>query len=247
MSQLVLKNVTQTFETEQGTITALKHIDMEVENGEFVAIIGPSGCGKSTLLRIIAGLMTPTSGEVSLNGQKVIDTSPTISFIFQNFGLFPWLNVFENVAFPLQMLDISKKEIKTKTETIIKEVGLSGFEKSHPNELSGGMKQRVGIARALNGDSKIILADEPFSSLDAFTAKILRDELLRIWKHYKKTVIVVTHLVDEALYLADRIVVMTQGPGKIEKIITNDLSRPRNMRSEKFYKLSDELTKMVQP
>jgi ABC-type nitrate/sulfonate/bicarbonate transport system ATPase subunit len=247
MSQLVLKNVTKTFETEQGTITALKDIDLEIQSGEFVAIIGPSGCGKSTLLRIIAGLTTPTSGEVLLDGQKVVGTSPTISFIFQNFGLFPWLNVYDNVAFPLQMQAMGKREIKIKTEAIIKEVGLLGFENSHPKELSGGMKQRVGIARALNGESKIILADEPFSSLDAFTAKTLRDELLGIWKRYKKTIVVVTHLVDEALYLADRIVVLTPGPGRVEKIITNNLSRPRNMRDEKFYKLSDELTKIVQP
>ena len=247
MSQLVLKNVTQKFETEQGNITAIKDIDLEIQSGELLALIGPSGCGKSTLLRIIAGLMTPTSGEVLLDNKKVVGTSPTISFIFQNFGLFPWLNVYDNVAFPLQMLGLPKKEIKSRTETIIKEVGLLGFENFHPKELSGGMKQRVGIARALNEDSKIILADEPFSSLDAFTAKTLRDELLRIWKRYKKTIVMVTHLVDEALYMADRIVVMTPGPGKVEKIITNRLSRPRNLREEKFYKLSDELTEMVQP
>lgn len=247
MSQLILKKVTQTFETEQGSITALKDIDLEIQSGEFVAVVGPSGCGKSTLLRIIAGLIPPTSGEVLLDGQKVAGTNPTISFIFQNFGLFPWLNVYQNVAFPLKMLGISKGKAKSQSEAIIKEVGLTGFEKSHPKELSGGMKQRAGIARALNGESKIILADEPFSSLDAFTAKTLRDELLRIWKHYKKTVVVVTHLVDEALYLADRIVVLTPGPGKIERIITNKLSRPRNTREEKFYKLSDELTRIIQP
>lgn len=247
MSQLVLKNVTQRFATEQGDITAVKDINLEIQSGEFLALIGPSGCGKSTLLRIIAGLMTPTSGEVLLDNKKVVGTSPTISFIFQNFGLFPWLNVYDNVAFPLKMLGMPKKEIKSRTEAIIKEVGLSGFESAHPKELSGGMKQRVGIARALNEDSKIILADEPFSSLDAFTAKTLRDELLKIWKRYKKTIVVVTHLVDESLYLADRIVVMTPGPGRIEKIITNTLPRPRNVREEKFYKLSDELTEMVQP
>lgn len=247
MKQLVVKNISQSFETDNGQILALKDVSFEIEQGEFVAIIGPSGCGKSTLLRLIAGLSKPTYGEVILDGKPIKSTSPSISFIFQNFALFPWLTVYDNVAFPLKMAGVSPKQIRQRTANIIKEVGLLGFENSHPKELSGGMKQRVGIARALNGDCQIILADEPFSSLDAFTAKSLRDDLLKIWKKYKKTIIVVTHLVEEAAYSADRIVVFTQRPGTVEKIITNNLPRPRNMRDEKFYKLSDELTKIVQP
>ncbi|MBI3341790.1 ABC transporter ATP-binding protein [Candidatus Curtissbacteria bacterium] len=247
MAQLIVKNVSQSYESEEGKVLALKNINLEIKEGEFLALIGPSGCGKSTLLRIIAGLIEPTEGEVLMNGQKVVTTIPSISFIFQNFALFPWLNVFENVAFPLKMLGVKESKIKSQTAEIIKEVGLTGFEKSHPKQLSGGMRQRVGIARALVGDSKIILADEPFSSLDAFTAKTLRDELLKIFKRYKKTIVMVTHLVDEAAYMADRIVVLTPRPGKIEKIIQNKLSRPRNTRDSKFYDLTDELTRIIHP
>lgn len=247
MAVLELKNITHHFETNEGNVSVIKDIDLSVEKEEFLAIIGPSGCGKSTLLRILAGLMKPTSGHVYIDGQVLTKTTPQISFIFQNFAVFPWLTVEENIAFPLKMMGQDKNDIKNQVNLAIREIGLSGFEKAHPKQLSGGMKQRVGIARAFVTNSPIILADEPFSALDAFTADELRDELLRIWKKYKKTIVIVTHLVEEAAYLADRIVVLTPRPGKIEKIITNNLPRPRNKRSEEFYKLSDQLTKIVRP
>ena len=247
MDILKAEKITKIFEGEKGQVKALEGITFTVQEGEFLSIIGPSGCGKSTLLKIIAGLEKPTSGEIYLKDQKIIGPNPGTSFIFQNFALFPWLTVEENIAFPLKMKNEDKKTIAKKVASAIKEVGLSGFEKSHPKELSGGMRQRVGIARALMGENSIILADEPFSALDAFTAKELRDDLLKIWKKLKRTIVLVTHLVDEAVYLSDRIIVLTARPGKVEKIIENNLQRPRNIRSEGFYKIADELTGIVKP
>lgn len=247
MPILEAKNITHFFETEEGTISVIRDIDLKVDEGEFLAIIGPSGCGKSTLLRILAGLTKPKKGEVIFNGQILTETTPEISFIFQNFAIFPWLTVEENIAFPLKMISKSKSEIKQKVSEAIRDIGLRGFEKAHPKELSGGMKQRVGIGRALAVDSKLILADEPFSALDEFTADDLREDLLKIWKKYKKTIILVTHLVSEAIYMADRIITLTPRPGKVEKISEITFHRPRNKRSEEFFKLSDQLIKVVRP
>lgn len=245
MINFEVKKISKSFDTPEGRISALSEISFEVKEGEFLAIIGPSGCGKSTLLRLMAGLDIPTSGEILLNGQRLTETLPQISFIFQNFALFPWLTVEENISFPLKMAGVNSANIKKEITMLTKQVGLGGFEKTHPKELSGGMKQRVGIARALAGESKIILADEPFSSLDAFTAKQLRDELLQIWKKLSKTIVLVTHLVEEAAYLADRIIVLTPRPGMVEKIIENKLPRPRQNRSQPFYELADKLTSIV--
>lgn len=247
MPILQASNITHFFETEEGTISVIKEIDLKVEEGEFLAIIGPSGCGKSTLLRILSGLTKPKKGQVIFNGQVLTETTPEISFIFQNFAIFPWLTVEENIAFPLKMIGKSKQEIKRRVTDAVHDIGLKGFEKAHPKELSGGMKQRVGIGRALAVDSKLILADEPFSALDEFTADDLREDLLKIWKKYKKTIIIVTHLVSEAIYLSDRIITLTPRPGKIEEIRKITLSRPRNKRSEEFFKLSDQLIKVVRP
>lgn len=247
MAILETKNLSHKFVTEDGDIPVLSDIDLSVEEGELLAIIGPSGCGKSTLLRIMSGLIQAQKGEVILNNQILKSTTPKISFIFQNFAIFPWLTVEQNIAFPLKMMNQNANEIKQKVEETLIEVGLKGFEKSHPKQLSGGMKQRVGIGRALITDAPVILADEPFSALDAFTADELRDDLLRIWRKYHKTVVIVTHLVEEAVYLAGRIVIFTPRPGKIEKIISNSLPRPRNRRSDEFYKLSDHLTKVIRP
>lgn len=247
MAILKVEKISKTFEGEDGKIAVLEDIDFSVEKGEFLSIIGPSGCGKSTLLRLIAGLEKPSSGSVYAHGQKIEGPNPKISFIFQNFALFPWLNIEDNIAFPLKMVGVSKREIQAKVATVIDEVGLTGFEKAHPKELSGGMKQRVGIARALVVESDIILADEPFSALDAFTAGQLRDDLLKIWQKLGKTIILVTHLVEEAVYLSDSIVVLSKRPGKVEKIIANKLPRPRKTRADGFYRLADELTAIVKP
>lgn len=246
MNILEIKNVSKKFSGDEGELEVLSDVDFSVASGEMVAVIGPSGCGKSTLLRIIAGLDKPQAGEVLFRGEKVVDTSLPLSFIFQNFALFPWLTVYDNVAFGLRMAGVDDEKIAKEVKPLILQMGLEDFEKSHPKELSGGMKQRVGIARALTGNAKVILADEPFSALDAFTAKTLRDELLDVWKKFKPTIVVVTHLVEEAIYLADRIIVMSPRPGRVEKIIENKLKRPRNMRSEEFYKMADELTKLVE-
>ncbi len=247
MAILRVEKISKEFEPEEGKIAVLENINFSVEKGEFLSIIGPSGCGKSTLLRIIAGLEKPSRGNVYLDDQEIADPNPDISFIFQNFALFPWLSVEGNIAFPLKMTNMSEEKMQTKVASVISEVGLSGFEKSHPKELSGGMKQRVGIARALVVESDIILADEPFSALDAFTAKELRDDLLKIWGKLGKTIVLVTHLVEEAVYLSDRIVVLSKRPGRVEKIIVNSLPRPRKIRSDEFYKIADELTKIVKP
>lgn len=247
MAILKVENISKVFEGEEGKTAVLENINFSVEKGEFLSIIGPSGCGKSTLLRIITGLEKPSSGSIYANDQKIEGPNPNISFIFQNFALFPWLNVEDNIAFPLEMANMPKKEIQSRVAGVIAEVDLLGFEKAHPKELSGGMKQRVGIARALVVKSDIILADEPFSALDAFTANELRDDLLKIWQKLGKTIVLVTHLVEEAVYLSDSIVVLSKRPGKVEKIIENKLPRPRKPRSEGFYKLADELTAIVKP
>lgn len=247
MKLLQATNISHYFDTEQGSLQTLKDVNLSVESGEFVAIVGPSGCGKSTFLRILAGLIKPSAGQVELSGEQIKGTNNDISFIFQNFALFPWLNVQENIAFPLKMQGAQQSDIQKTINPIIEELGLRGFEKSHPKELSGGMKQRVGIARTLANNSQIILADEPFSALDAFTAKDLRDLFLKVWKKYKKTIILVTHLIEEAAYLSDRIIVFTPRPGTVEKEVKNPLQRPRQIRSEKFYELTDDLTAIVQP
>ncbi len=247
MAILKVEKITKTFESEEGKIAVLEDISFSVEKGEFLSIIGPSGCGKSTLLRLIAGLEKPSGGNIFADGQKIEGPNPKISFIFQNFALFPWLSVRDNIAFPLKMANMSKQEIQTRVASVIKEVDLLGFEKAHPKELSGGMKQRVGIARALVLESDIILADEPFSALDAFTAKELRDDLLKIWQKFGKTIVLVTHLVEEAVYLSDSIVVLSKRPGRVEKIISNQLPRPRKTRTDGFYRLADELTAIIKP
>lgn len=227
---LTLTNISKTFTTAQGTLLAVDSIDFTVADGEFVCLVGPSGCGKSTILRLISGLEKPTSGHLKLEGDPAI--------VFQQFALFPWLTVAENIAFPLKM---AGRVDHKKVAELISEMGLRGFEDKHPKELSGGMKQRVGIARALSVDPQVLLLDEPFSALDTFTAKTLRQELLKVWLARKMTILMVTHLVEEAVELADKILVMSPRPGKIIKTFDTKLARPRNVRSPAFFKLVDEI------
>ncbi len=242
---LTLKNVSKTFQqNHKEQLVVLKNINLEIVAGEFFVILGPSGSGKSTLLRIMSGLETKYEGKVEYGN----DIKPTdFSFVFQHFALFPWLTVFENIAFNLRARHLPDNKIKERTERELKRFNLKHFSNSYPKELSGGMKQRVGIARAIATNPKIIFMDEPFSELDSFTAQNLRQEFLSIWKEQHQTIIMVTHLIDEALELADRIAVLTPRPGKIEKIVTNTLSRPRNKRIQDFFKLEDELYKLVAP
>lgn len=236
---LKVNNISKTFEFENKKLVALERVSFEVRGGEFFSLVGPSGCGKSTLLRIIGGLEKPTSGNLEWDGK------PKTAFVFQNFALFPFLNVYENIAFGLKMTGTFNNETKEAAKELIGEVGLDGFWDKHPKELSGGMKQRVGIARALATSPSVLLLDEPFSALDEFTAENLRELLLRLWQKRGITVIMITHLIREAIELSDRIAVMTSSPGRIEEEVENKLSRPRNMRSEEFFTMEDKLKELV--
>lgn len=236
-----VNGVGHSFSDEDGKkFEALKGISFDVKRGEFFIILGPSGCGKSTLLRILAGIMRPSHGWVEFpHGDK------NLAFIFQAFALFPWLNVYENVEFGLKMRGASREKRVVLVREHIQEIGLTYFEDSYPKDLSGGMKQRVGIARALAINPKILLMDEPFSSLDAFTAAKLRKEILDLWLKDRMTIVMVTHLVDEAVEMADRILVMTPRPGRAEEVLTVNLPRPRNKRSQEFFALVDKIMEIV--
>ena len=233
------KNIGQYFEINGKRQKVLAEINLEVKKGQFVCIVGPSGCGKSTLLRIIANLIKPSNGSVETkSGVKP-------AMVFQNFALFPWLTVEENIGFGLKMNNVSAEKIRHVVHRELKDMELSGVESKHPKELSGGMKQRVGIARALSMEPEILLLDEPFSSLDVFTANKLRDDLLAIWKERQLSILMVSHLVEEAVKLADEVLVMSANPGKINEKVAINLSRPRNERSEDFYRLVDKITKII--
>ncbi len=239
MEILELKNVTKTFADNDQHLLALKDIDLKVHQGEVLMLLGPSGSGKSTLLRIMAGLIEPSSGNI------IRKPDLTQTFIFQSFALFPWLTVFENVEFGLKMKGMEREERYPIVHDEISRMGLHGFEKSYPHELSGGMKQRVGIARALALKPDIIYLDEPFSALDSFTAKKLRAQLLEFWKDMNLTLVMVTHLIEEAIQLGDRIAVLTQRPAKIDRLFSNHLARPRDTRSEKFFEMSDRIESVI--
>jgi len=246
MSLLSLHNITHHFtEEDHRRFLVLDKISFDVHEGEFVCLIGPSGCGKSTLLRIIAGLMKAEAGEILMHGRPPVPEEPEDAMVFQHFALFPFLNVEENIEFGLKMFDVPKAERSKRVHHLIREMGLIGAEHRYPKELSGGMKQRVGLARAFAVQPKVLLMDEPFSALDAFTAATLRNEVLRVWQASKQTIIMVTHLVEEAIELADRIVVLSTHPGRVVRIMDNHLPRPRDKRSKQFFTLVDELTSYV--
>jgi NitT/TauT family transport system ATP-binding protein len=232
-------NIGKHFFVEGKKQEVLKDINFEVKKGEFLCLVGPSGCGKSTLLRIVSSLMKADTGEVKLNGQ------PKMAVVFQNFALFPWLTVEQNVSFGLRMHGVKEEEIAEITHQNIEAMGLAGFEKKHPKELSGGMKQRVGIARALAIKPDVLLLDEPFSSLDVFTGNKLRQDLLSIWEKEKITLLMVSHLIEEAVELADRVIVLTSQPGQIKQIVPIKLSRPRKTRSAEFFKYVDQLGELI--
>jgi NitT/TauT family transport system ATP-binding protein len=240
---LSITHLNKIFEKKEGTekLLAISDFNLEVVDGEFICLLGPSGCGKTTLLRIVAGLDVQTSGELLLNGKDLKGPGSDRGMVFQEFGLFPWRTVRKNVEFGLELRKVPKAEREAISKKYIDLVGLKGFENSHPYELSGGMKQRVGIARALANDPALLLMDEPFGALDAQTRNLMQKELLRIWQETKKTVLFVTHSVDEACFLADRIVVMTGRPGTVKEIFEITWQRPRDRASVEFANLRKQI------
>ncbi len=222
-----------------GAVEALKDVNLMLPHGRLSTLLGPSGCGKTTLLKIIAGLIPPSSGEVWVKGKKVEGPGPERAFVFQDFALLPWANVLRNVAFGLELRGIPKEQRSEIARRQIAEAGLSDFESSYPHQLSGGMKQRVGLARALAVDADIILMDEPFSSVDEQTRRKFQEELLDLLRHKQKTVIFVTHSIEEAAYLSDQIVLLSPRPGTVSKIIQPNIERagrnPDEIRRDKNY------------
>jgi NitT/TauT family transport system ATP-binding protein len=243
------RNVSLTFRPpNRRPVRALERFDIDVNEGEFLSIVGPSGCGKSTFLNVLLGLIKPDSGDLTLRGQRVAGPGTDRAMVFQEFGLLPWRTVRHNVELGLELKGMAADERHKVSDRLIEMVGLIGFDTHYPHELSGGMKQRVGLARALATDPEVLLMDEPFAALDAQTRDLMQVELLRIWQETRKTVLFVTHQIDEAIYLSDRVMVMTRRPGHAKKIFAIDLPRPRNyeMRvTPEFNELKLEIWRML--
>ncbi len=227
-------------DANDNTVEALKNINLSINKGEFISIIGPSGCGKTTLLRLLAGLDVQESGEIRLNGEEVGGPDPTRGYVFQQSSLFPWLTVEKNIASGLKARGVYKQR-KDEIAEYIKLIGLNGFEKTYPHQISGGMAQRVAIARALINHPVALLLDEPMGALDAFTRADLQDKLLELWRENDTTMILVTHDVDEALYLSDRVVIMSPRPGRISEVLNISLPRPRQRSSTDFTVLRNSI------
>mgnify|MGYP002153782553 CR=1 FL=1 len=232
--QLELKNVSKEYAQTEESIPAIQDVSFTLDRGEFACLVGPSGCGKSTLLRMTAGLDEPTSGEIRFSGDRVTGPHPKISMVFQSFALFPWRTVQKNVEYGLEVQGFPKAERLDSVEKYLQMVGLSGYEHLYPRQLSGGMKQRVGIARALAVDPEVILMDEAFSAIDEFTAETLREEVAEIHSETEKTFVLVTHNLMEAVELADKIIVLSSRPARVKKILDIDLERPRDRTHSEF-------------
>jgi len=226
-----------TFRGDRDDVRVLEDMDLDVHEGELVCILGPSGCGKSTLLNIVAGFLPPTSGSVRIDGEEVRGPNPRRIFVFQERGVFPWLTVEGNIGFGLGRL--SRQERERRIAQYVQLVGLNGFEKAYPHELSGGMKQRVEVARALAVDPDMLYLDEPFGALDSITRLVMRGELLRIWQAEKKTILFVTHDIEESVQLADRVVILSARPARIRRIVEIDLPHPRDLSSRRYLELRD--------
>jgi NitT/TauT family transport system ATP-binding protein len=220
-----------------GSVEVIPDFSLAIEPGEFVVLLGPSGCGKSTLLNIVAGFLAPTSGEVTIDGETVTGPDPRRIFVFQERGVFPWLSVEGNIEFGL--FKLPKEERRRRIAHYVKLVGLQGFEKAYPGELSGGMKQRLEVARALAVKPDMLFLDEPFGALDSITRLIMRGELLRIWEAERKTIVFVTHDIEESVQLADRVVVMSARPARIQRIVEIDIPHPRDISSPRYLELRD--------
>lgn len=246
MGTLEIKNVSKSFlKTETNDVThALEEINLTIKKGEFVSIVGTSGCGKSTILRMIAGLVGPTEGEILFNGEKITGPSPKRGMVFQKANLFPWLTVEKNLSFSLRMQGKYKGN-EGKVEHFLEMIGMQDFRKDYPHQLSGGMAQRVGLVRTLINEPEILLLDEPLGALDAFTRMNIQDEILNMWKEQGNTVIMVTHDVDEAIYMGTRVLVMEPRPGKIKEDIQIELDYPRNRSSQKFTDYRNHILEML--
>jgi len=242
-TKLSVEHVSMVFERDGKSTHVLNDINLEVGDGEFVCLLGPSGCGKSTLLNAMAGFLSPTSGEIKVGGEIVRKPDPRRIFVFQERGVFPWLTVEGNIGFGLSKL--SRAERDKRIAYYVTMVGLEGFEKTYPQELSGGMKQRLEVARALAVNPDMLLLDEPFGALDSITRLIMRGELLRIWEAERKTIVFVTHDIDEAVQLADRVVVMSARPATIQQIVNIDIAHPRDISSARYLELRDGIFKQI--
>lgn len=240
---LVLKGLKKHFENSEKA--TLNEIDLEIENGEFVCIVGASGCGKSTLLNLVAGLEKPTGGQILLDGEEVNGPGADRTVMFQEHGLFPWLNVIENVKFGMKLAGVPKEEQEKKAMHYLEMVHLQDYKDYPIHQISGGMRQRTALARALTMDSKVLLMDEPFSALDKQTSNRLREELQRIWMETKKTILFITHSVEEAVYLGDRVVALSPDTGRIASIISIDIPRPRHVYSPEFVELRHQIMEQV--
>src|SRR5690606_25163514 len=246
-----LSEVSHTFDGRKGSVTALQDITLRVDKGEFVAVVGRSGCGKSTLLRVVAGLLVPTTGAVMVGGQPVDRPRPDIAMVFQRPALLPWRSVLDNVLLPVEILRWRQDAYRSRARDLLELVGLAGFEKQLPHELSGGMQQRVALCRSLLTEPAVMLMDEPFSALDALTREELSVELQRIHMDLGTTILLVTHSIDEAVLLADRVVVLSERPGRVRQIIGVDIPRPRSLgRHANFAdvaRISAELHELLLP
>lgn len=252
MSQIEATNVSIVYENprEKTELLALDGFTLSIESGEFLVIVGPSGCGKTSFLNAVGGLVEVASGQVLIDGKPVAGPGPDRAMVFQEYALFPWRNVRDNILFPLELRGKSKTgEAAELLNKYVQMVGLQAFEKNYPHELSGGMRQRVGLARALIAEPRILLMDEPFAAVDAMTREIMQEELLKILDHAKATVVFITHSIDEAITLGDRVVVMTARPGKIKEIIPVDFPKPRwkyDVRStDEFVKMRDHVWRLL--
>ena len=242
-TKLAVEHVNMVFERDGKRTDVLNDINLEVRSGEFVCLLGPSGCGKSTLLNAMAGFLSPTSGAIRVDGEVVRKPDPRRIFVFQERGVFPWLTVEGNIGFGLSGLPRSEREARI--AHYVKMVGLEGFEKTYPHELSGGMKQRLEVARALAVNPDMLFLDEPFGALDSITRLVMRGELLRIWEAERKTIIFVTHDIDEAVQLADRVVVMSARPAHVQQIVEVDIPHPRDISSPRYLQLRDGIFQQI--
>ncbi|HEX3685343.1 MAG TPA: ABC transporter ATP-binding protein [Bryobacteraceae bacterium] len=242
-TKLSASHINMVFERDGKSVSVLEDINLEVGNGEFVCLLGPSGCGKSTLLSTMAGFLSPTHGEIRIDGEAVLGPDPRRIFVFQERGVFPWLTVEGNIEFGL--FNLPRGERERRIRHYVKMVGLEGFERAYPPELSGGMKQRLEVARALAVNPDMLFLDEPFGALDSITRLIMRGELLRIWEAERKTIIFVTHDIDEAVQLADRVIVLSARPAKVQQIVNIDISHPRDISSPRYLELRDGIFKQI--